>query len=412
MKYTILIFACLICSSGMLAKPLEKRVNASSYLESVLEKLNNIKYAEYNSISYACSFGDTVISENKKQYSFVKEYAVEQDIYVGAKYIKYNIKDTSKVLYAYDGIFDLLIHERNNYYVLNDFTANSNEYRKVNAPFYAKSKALIEFSLLSNDSIQITSTAKDNAVEVKIKMLNKHCDFRGKQLTALKDSGKLSEIVSEYILLIDKKSNLPIRFQSNLANINKTVVETINNSRFKEIEMEDFSVLDYIPKNLTRLGSNGILSYAGLKDSKAYNWKLPDLKENIYELNQFNSDVTIISFSSTYCGSCNNAIPFLNSLNKDINFCNINQVSIFNNKECKKLTEYINHNNADYPVLVSSDDVFSDYKVFLLPTFFVLDKDKRIIKVFQGFKEGKTDVEIKNLINALIKDPNLRVYNN
>jgi thioredoxin-related protein len=56
----------------------------------------------------------------------------------------------------------------------------------------------------------------------------------------------------------------------------------------------------------------------------------------------------------------------------------------------------------NYKYLISSNEVVKDYQVRAVPTLFILDKDRVIRKVIEGYEKGTTDKEIRDIINGLI----------
>ena len=56
-----------------------------------------------------------------------------------------------------------------------------------------------------------------------------------------------------------------------------------------------------------------------------------------------------------------------------------------------------------YTFLQGNDEVTKAYKALGVPKFFVLDKNRVIRKVFNGYSENTTDNEIKNAIDELLR---------
>jgi thioredoxin-related protein len=71
-------------------------------------------------------------------------------------------------------------------------------------------------------------------------------------------------------------------------------------------------------------------------------------------------------------------------------------------KNIEGIKRYNINNNLNYKYLISSNEVVKDYQVRAVPTLFILDKDRVIRKVIEGYEKGTTDKEIRDIINDLI----------
>ena len=112
----------------------------------------------------------------------------------------------------------------------------------------------------------------------------------------------------------------------------------------------------------------------------------------------------MIQFTSVSCGPCKASIPFLNKLTsaydkKDFDFvaieCSANSL--------RALQFYQNKNAINYKFLKSTKVVLKDYGIGGFPVFFILDKNRVIKKMFNGYGEITTDKKIKDTIDELLK---------
>lgn len=130
-------------------------------LPIVLEKINQIGAATYFSTNFFCYPGDT-IPIDEKRYEYFKEYSAPMDTSVGAYYAKFHLADTTKMTFAYDGNIRVKIDWDEYHFQTDDFSENPLPYRTVLAPFFSKSKALIEYALSTEDSLEIDSVVTNN----------------------------------------------------------------------------------------------------------------------------------------------------------------------------------------------------------------------------------------------------------
>ena len=71
-------------------------------------------------------------------------------------------------------------------------------------------------------------------------------------------------------------------------------------------------------------------------------------------------------------------------------------------KNTDVLKSYQRRNNFNYRFLMSTKDVTASYHIKSVPVFFILDKNRVIEKVINGYGEVSTDKEIRDAINDLI----------
>jgi len=140
-----------------------------------------------------------------------------------------------------------------------------------------------------------------------------------------------------------------------------------------------------------------------LEGEKAPDWVLTSADNNLIDFNDLKSKVLLIEFTGIGCGPCHKAIPFLNELESDFKDKDIKIISIETwGADIERITKYRNHNNIDYNYLQANKKVKSDYDVLSVPIFFILDENRIIRKVINGYGAGITDKQIRNLINELI----------
>jgi thiol-disulfide isomerase/thioredoxin len=103
------------------------------------------------------------------------------------------------------------------------------------------------------------------------------------------------------------------------------------------------------------------------------------------------------------CGPCKASIPFLKQLGTEYKKADFDFAAI----ECSSsnqavLKNYMTRNKFDYKFLVSTKEVMKKYSVSSFPVFFILDENRVIRKVVNGYDEGTTDMEIRKSVNALM----------
>jgi len=129
-----------------------------------------------------------------------------------------------------------------------------------------------------------------------------------------------------------------------------------------------------------------------------------DTNNKTQSLKELKSKIVMIQFTSVSCGPCRVSIPFLNKLTSVYNKKDFDFVAI----ECatnslRALQFYRNKNAINYKFLKSTKAVLKDYGIGSFPVFFILDKNRVIKKMFNGYGEITTDKMIKDTIDELLK---------
>ncbi|TAJ12586.1 hypothetical protein DMA11_12310 [Marinilabiliaceae bacterium JC017] len=300
------------------------------------------------------------------------------------------------MIYAYDGTIQTKVNWKDYCFKTNDFSNNPWPYRTVMAPFFAKTKALIEYVLRTEDSLQIDSIIDKNNVVYKISIVNERIEFVGRLPIHINELGSNEGIVSEYVLYVNKKTNLPFKLQRTLPS--NTMIEEISHLKINHLIKDSFSISNYIPSNMPRRSQKEENSNRDLLNSLAFNYKLQDMKGQFHSLEDVSSKVHVINITSLFCGPCNLSIPYLKELNQKYSEVDFSFVSLYQEIEKKGLEKYVNKNELKYEILLSDKQTLESYNINLTPTFIILDSNKKIRKIIYGFRKGKTETEIENAI--------------
>ena len=212
------------------------------------------------------------------------------------------------------------------------------------------------------------------------------------------------ETTSKYELWINKSTDLPYRSGGRCRMI--FLLLHVSNVKLNKIKIEDFNASDYFEPQFTiqPIGSgNKSEKVNDLIGKVAPDWILKDANDNTVALKDLKSKVLMIQFTSVSCGPCRASIPFLKQLTSEYNQKNFDFVAIESwTKNTDVLKRYQGRNNFNYKFLMSTKEVTRSYQIKSVPVFFILDENRVIKKVFNGYGEGSTDKEIRDAINELI----------
>lgn len=381
-------------------------VDMRTYLKKVLSNLDKVESASYHEQSQSWQPGDTTAITNS--FRFIKEYTNPSDSTIGASYVALNAKDTTRFEFGYDGKVKMISFHEHKGIMIDDFTTRKLPFRLVGPPFFCYSRNIIGYALSTGDSI--TTEWKDLGEAYYFKLViheDKQVEFFGKAYYIPKPPFDLGDPTSIYELWINKSDDLPYKVRREMshqisANICSDVV-------LNQLSMADFNLYDYLPQDyeIRKYGEKGKttqLSARELIGKKAPDWMLKDMYENPVSLFNLKSKVLLVNLTGIGCGACHASIPFLNGLKEKFNADEFEVVSIETwGRKPHSLRTYADKNQINYRFLCGDEGIVKSYRTYgAAPFFFILDQDRVVRKVIQGYGMEKTDKEITDAIKALL----------
>ena len=381
-------------------------VDMRTYLKKVLSNLDKVESASYHEQSQSWQPGDTTAITNS--FRFIKEYTNPSDSTIGASYVALNAKDTTRFEFGYDGKVKMISFHEHKGIMIDDYTTRKLPFRLVGPPFFCYSRNIIGYALSTGDSI--TTEWKDLGEAYYFKLViheDKQVEFFGKAYYIPKPPFDLEDPTSIYELWINKSDDLPYKVRREMshqisANICSDVV-------LNQLSMADFNLYDYLPQDyeIRKYGEKGKttqLSARELIGKKAPDWMLKDMYENPVSLSNLKSKVLLVNLTGIGCGACHASIPFLNGLKEKFNADEFEVVSIETwGRKPHSLRTYADKNQINYRFLCGDEGIVKSYRTYgAAPFFFILDQDRVVRKVIQGYGMEKTDKEITDAIKALL----------
>ncbi|MCM0383642.1 TlpA family protein disulfide reductase [Bacteroides fragilis] len=381
-------------------------VDMRTYLKKVLSNLDKVESASYHEQSQSWQPGDTTAITNS--FRFIKEYTNPSDSTIGASYVALNAKDTTRFEFGYDGKVKMISFHEHKGIMIDDFTIRKLPFRLVGPPFFCYSRNIIGYALSTGDSI--TTEWKDLGEAYYFKLViheDRQVEFFGKAYYIPKPPFDLGDPTSIYELWINKSDDLPYKVRREMshqisANICSDVV-------LNQLSMADFNLYDYLPQDyeIRKYGEKGKttqLSARELIGKKAPDWMLKDMYENPVSLSNLKSKVLLVNLTGIGCGACHASIPFLNGLKEKFNADEFEVVSIETwGRKPHSLRTYADKNQINYRFLCGDEGIVKSYRTYgAAPFFFILDQDRVVRKVIQGYGMEKTDKEITDAIKALL----------
>ena len=139
-----------------------------------------------------------------------------------------------------------------------------------------------------------------------------------------------------------------------------------------------------------------------LDRQKAPEFSLKDVNGRTVTLASLKGKVVLLNFWATWCPPCLSEMPKFNALYKEMKGRGLEIVAISADRSADYLKDYISKNSLEFKVLYDEDrSVLKRYKVFSMPTTFLIDKNGVIVEKFFGEYDW-TDREITQKIEKLL----------
>ncbi len=374
------------------------------YLKKVLANLEEIESATYFSRAESWAPGDTVPSNIL--FSYYKAYNNPSDTTLGASWVVLDHQDTTKVKWMYDGNMEAYFMHKEKEITIDSFKIRKLPFRPIKTPFYKYTRDILEYALTTNDSIMVDQRNLGDTLYIKLTIHEeKQVEFFGKA-THLPEPppGWLHDPTSQYELWIDKSTGLPFKYRREMEH--NTSLETVSKAKFNTENPNDFVAASYFLADyqVRQQGENRkVESPHELLGKKAPDWLLTNEQGEKVGLNEFTSKVLLVQFTSVNCGPCRLSIPFLNDLSTKYGKEDFGLVAIESyTSNTNVLSTYRKGTGLDYPFLMSEKEVNSKYNIRATPIFFILDQNRVVREVFDGYGGASTDKKITKIINKLI----------
>jgi thiol-disulfide isomerase/thioredoxin len=391
LSLTILLFSSCV-----------ENYTSTDYLKQVLKKLEKIESATYWVEEEAWNPGDTAATFVVKQY--VESYRNPSDTTIGSSWAIFETEQKAHLEFAYDGKMRTLIYDDVKGMVIDSFNVRKLPFRPVSPPFFNYSENIIRYIIENNDSTFVEQ--KDLGEEIYVKLTiyeDRQVEFFGRA-HYIPENPYTFDPTSIYELWINKKSNLPQKVRREMSH--NISVSSVSDFEFNKLRLENFVASDYFPKDyeIRQYGQKGKERQPNaLIGKKAPDWTLQTADNQDISLSDLKGKVLMIQFTSVSCGPCKASIPFLKELSKEYKNTDFDFVAIeCTSKNTNVLKSYMSRNDFDYKFSLSTKEVINAYSITSFPVFFILDENRKITNVLNGYAQEITDKEIRTLINDLI----------
>lgn len=139
----------------------------------------------------------------------------------------------------------------------------------------------------------------------------------------------------------------------------------------------------------------------GLVNNAAPDFSLKDMNGKSVTLSSFKGRIVLLNFWATWCPPCKSEMPSFNKLYKQMKARGLEVITVSSDNSINPVREYLLKNKFDFQMLWDEKrTVVKQYRVFSMPTTFLIDRNGIIVEKFMGEYEW-TDQEIKKKIEKL-----------
>lgn len=129
--------------------------------------------------------------------------------------------------------------------------------------------------------------------------------------------------------------------------------------------------------------------------SSAPSFKLNDLSGKPLSLADHKGKVVLLRFWSTACKSCKEEMPKLETVYQELKPSGLILIAINIKDSPEKITEFIDGMGLSFPILIDKNkSAAKDFKVYGVPTSFLIDKEGIIKERFFGDLSETETVEL------------------
>lgn len=119
-------------------------------------------------------------------------------------------------------------------------------------------------------------------------------------------------------------------------------------------------------------------------------------------LKDYRGKVVVLDFWSIACGPCIDANQNLQRLYEDYQKLGLQVVGLSLDRDSGAVEEFLKTNPVNYPIGLATDDIIKNYGgIFAIPQTFVLDRNGRIVRKYEGFSE-LTSYQIEKMVKKLL----------
>lgn len=374
---------------------------SEEFLHNALRMLENIKSMSYFSEESASAPGDTVLF-TKPTKTYRKVFVDPSDSLVGSSSLTFSANDTTKAIMFYNGVVQGEIYWDNQLVVIDSFQNQHAPFRLVPYPLFTKVREILEYTFTTKNTIKIDFKDYGDSVFFSLQIIDRHIYFHIKPIE-IKNEYIPDHEISQFDIWFSKKDFMPYRMKSRW--YHTTFFEYCTNPKINFQNPIALNAQDYYPAyfELVQFKRGRKESEINLVGTKAPEWTLKDTNQSDVKMIDLKGKVLLIQFTGIGCGPCHQSIPFLKYIQKKFEPQDFEVISIETwNNNIEGIKRYKEKNQIDFKFLQSNSNITKSYNISSVPIFFILDENRIIRNIIEGYDKNTTDSEITQLIERLL----------
>jgi peroxiredoxin len=120
-------------------------------------------------------------------------------------------------------------------------------------------------------------------------------------------------------------------------------------------------------------------------NNRAPDFTLKDMNGKPVTLSALKGKVVLLNFWATWCPPCKAEMPALNSLYKSLRHRGFEVIAVSTDSSLSHIKDYLSGVRLDFTIVQDDQhSVSKQYRVFSMPTTFLIDKNGMIVEKFYG----------------------------
>ena len=135
---------------------------------------------------------------------------------------------------------------------------------------------------------------------------------------------------------------------------------------------------------------------------KAPEFTLKDLSGREVSSRSLAGKVLLVNFWATWCPSCTTEMPSLSKIQKEWKSRGLEVIAISSDRTVDDVKSYVSDKGFAFTILFdATHSATKQYRIFALPTTFLIDRKGNIVDKFFGEYDWATDAEVRQKIERL-----------
>ena len=169
------------------------------------------------------------------------------------------------------------------------------------------------------------------------------------------------------------------------------------------LHREGFGQMRTAPTNIDELFRKAGISKSN-PGAMAADFSLRDVNGGAFNLSKYRGNLVFLNFWATWCGPCRQEMPSMERLYRELGGRGLALLAINKREGASHVRDFMKTYGLSFPALLDSDGrVSALYRVWGLPTTYLIDGSGRILAMNSGAKEWASR-EVVSALRSLLHD--------